>query len=97
MPRAYEAMRDKFAGQGLSSGAAKSKAAAIYNSKNPNNPVTRAHSNPGSPSAPSVPTPPLTRGTAAGVSTQNRQTLGGQSQPYPPARVEPTHSGYSED
>lgn len=33
MPKAYEAMRDKFKSQGMSDKAAKTKAAKIYNSK----------------------------------------------------------------
>lgn len=33
MPKAYEAMRDKFMRQGLGQKAAKKKAARIYNSK----------------------------------------------------------------
>lgn len=41
MPKQYEAMRDKFKKEGLSSPAAKTKAAKIYNSKHPKNPVTR--------------------------------------------------------
>ena len=40
MPKQYEAMRDKFAGEGLSYDAAQAKAARIYNSKHPNAPVT---------------------------------------------------------
>lgn len=39
MPAQYEAMRDKFIKQGMSSKAAKGKAARIYNSKHPGNPV----------------------------------------------------------
>jgi hypothetical protein len=42
MPKAYEAMRDKFVSQGLSTKAAKKKAARIYNSKHPKEPVTRS-------------------------------------------------------
>jgi len=43
MPAAYESMRDKFA-KSMSYDAAQSKAAAIYNSKHKENPVTgRAH------------------------------------------------------
>jgi len=41
MPKAYLKMRDKFKAQGLSDKAAKKKAARIYNSKHPNNPVGR--------------------------------------------------------
>lgn len=41
MPKQYEAMRDKFISSGLSSKAAKKKAAMIYNAKHPDNPVTR--------------------------------------------------------
>jgi hypothetical protein len=33
MPRKYEAMRDKFKAEGLSDGAAKTKAARIYNAQ----------------------------------------------------------------
>jgi hypothetical protein len=40
MPRAYEHMRDKFAGEGLDYDKAQAKAAAIYNSKHKENPVT---------------------------------------------------------
>jgi len=40
MPKAYEKMRDKFKKEGLPSKKAKAKAAAIYNSKHPKNPVT---------------------------------------------------------
>lgn len=43
MPKAYERMRDAFKKQGMSDQAAKRKAARIYNSKHPNNPVTRKH------------------------------------------------------
>ena len=39
MPKAYESMRDKFA-QSMPLKAAKTKAAKIYNSNNPGNPVT---------------------------------------------------------
>ncbi len=43
MPKAYEAMRDKFHSQGLSLKAAKGKAARIYNSRRGNRaPVTRS-------------------------------------------------------
>lgn len=41
MPKAYEAMRDKFKSQGMSDKAAKAKAARIYNSKHKKSPVTR--------------------------------------------------------
>jgi len=44
MPKPYEVMRDKFAGEGMSCGAAQSKAARIYNSKHPGAPVTGKHS-----------------------------------------------------
>lgn len=40
MPKAYESMRDKFAGEGMSYDAAQAKAARIYNAKHPNAPVT---------------------------------------------------------
>lgn len=40
MPKQYEAIRDKLEGQGMSSKAAKSHAAAIYNSQHPGRPVT---------------------------------------------------------
>ena len=39
MPHGYEVMRDKFVKQGLSLKAAKKKAARIWNSKHPNDPV----------------------------------------------------------
>lgn len=46
MPKAYEAMRDKFSGQmGLAE--AKTKAARIYNSLHPDTPVTRSHKDSG--------------------------------------------------
>lgn len=41
MPKQYEAMRDKFIADGMSESAAKEKAAKIYNSKHPKNPVGR--------------------------------------------------------
>lgn len=42
MPAAYEKMRDKFIGQGMSTKAAKGKAARIYNARRGNKrPVTR--------------------------------------------------------
>jgi hypothetical protein len=40
MPKAYEAMRDKFIKEGASSAAAKAKAARIYNSTHKKRPVT---------------------------------------------------------
>lgn len=40
MPKAYEAMRDKFAGEGMAYDNAQAKAARIYNSKHPDAPVT---------------------------------------------------------
>jgi len=40
MPKAYEGMRDKFAEEGMSYDSAQGKAAAIYNSANPEAPVT---------------------------------------------------------
>jgi hypothetical protein len=40
MPRKYEAIRDKFA-KTMSLKEAKTRAAKIYNSKHPKNPVTR--------------------------------------------------------
>jgi len=43
MPKAYEAMRDKFA-QSMSYDAAQGKAARIYNSKHKSAPVTGKHS-----------------------------------------------------
>jgi hypothetical protein len=43
MPKAYEHMRDKFKEEGMTDKAAKRKAAKIYNSKHPGNPVTRSH------------------------------------------------------
>lgn len=42
MPKAYESMRDKFS-KSMSYDAAQAKAAAIYNSKHKDNPVTAAH------------------------------------------------------
>lgn len=39
MPKAYEKMRDKFAAEGMDYDAAQGKAARIYNSNNPGNPV----------------------------------------------------------
>lgn len=41
MPKQYEAMRDKFSGQGMPMKAAKTKAAKIYNAKHKSKPVTR--------------------------------------------------------
>lgn len=41
MPAGYERMRDKFIAQGMSKKAAQRKAARIWNSKNPDNPVGR--------------------------------------------------------
>jgi hypothetical protein len=45
MPKAYTKMRDSFKKKGLSSGAAKTKAAKIYNSRRKagQRPVTRGH------------------------------------------------------
>ena len=43
MPRVYEAMRDKFASGGLDYDKAQAKAAAIYNAKHKDSPVTSAH------------------------------------------------------
>lgn len=43
MPKQYEALRDKFLGQGLSIKAARTKAAKIYNARNPGNPVHGGH------------------------------------------------------
>ena len=43
MPRGYEKMRDEFIRQGMSEKGAKGKAARIWNSKHPKNPVTRSH------------------------------------------------------
>lgn len=40
MPKGYEKMRDKFVKDGLSRDAAQKKAARIWNSKHPKNPVT---------------------------------------------------------
>lgn len=39
MPKGYEEMRDKFIKEGMSKSAAQRKAARIWNSKHPNNPV----------------------------------------------------------
>ncbi len=41
MPAGYEKMRDEFKKSGMSDKAAKQKAARIWNSKHPDNPVTR--------------------------------------------------------
>jgi len=41
MPKQYEAIRDKLIAKGLSTKAAKTRAAKIYNSKHKKNPVTR--------------------------------------------------------
>jgi hypothetical protein len=41
MPAQYEAIRDKFIGQGMDTKEAKTRAAKIYNAKNPGNPVGR--------------------------------------------------------
>ena len=43
MPEGYEKMRDTFMKQGMSEKAAKTKAAKIWDSKHPDNPVTRGH------------------------------------------------------
>lgn len=43
MPAGYEKMRDSFKRKGMSSEAAKTKAARIWNSKHKSNPVTGAH------------------------------------------------------
>jgi hypothetical protein len=43
MPAGYEHMRDKFKKDGMKDEEAKAKAAAIWNSKHPNNPVTKKH------------------------------------------------------
>ena len=43
MPDQYVAIRDKFIREGLATKEAKMRAAKIYNSKHPNNPVTRSH------------------------------------------------------
>jgi hypothetical protein len=43
MPRGYERMRDAFRREGLSMKDAKTKAAKIWNSQHPGNPVTRRH------------------------------------------------------
>lgn len=41
MPKGYEKMRDAFIRKGMKSKNAKAKAARIWNSKHPGNPVTR--------------------------------------------------------
>lgn len=41
MPKGYEKMRDKFKKEGMGEKAAKQKAAKIWNSKHPKNPVGR--------------------------------------------------------
>uniref|UniRef100_A0A6H1ZQY1 Uncharacterized protein n=1 Tax=viral metagenome TaxID=1070528 RepID=A0A6H1ZQY1_9ZZZZ len=43
MPDGYERMRDTFMMQGMKEKAAKTKAAKIWNSKHPDNPVTGKH------------------------------------------------------
>lgn len=43
MPKGYEEMRDKFKREGLSDKAAKTKAAKIWNSRHPGNPVSGKH------------------------------------------------------
>jgi hypothetical protein len=43
MPKGYEKMRDSFKKQGMSDKAAKTKAAKIWNSKHPKDPVGRKH------------------------------------------------------
>ena len=43
MPKGYEKMRDKFMSEGMSEKSAKRKAARIWNSKHPTNPVGRKH------------------------------------------------------
>ena len=43
MPAGYEHMRDSFKREGMSDKDAKAKAARIWNSKHPNNPVTGKH------------------------------------------------------
>jgi len=43
MPEGYEKMRDEFIKEGMGEKKAKAKAAAIWNDKNPDNPVTRSH------------------------------------------------------
>lgn len=48
MPKGYEKMRDSFKRKGMGDRAAKRKAAKIWNSKHPSNPVTRRHRKRGS-------------------------------------------------
>lgn len=43
MPKGYEHMRDKFMRDGMSEDAAQEKAAKIWNSQHPSNPVTGKH------------------------------------------------------
>ena len=43
MPKGYEKMRDAFIREGMSESAAKGKAARIWNSQHPKNPVTGSH------------------------------------------------------
>lgn len=43
MPKGYEKMRDKFQKEGMNKKAAQEKAAKIWNSKHPKNPVTGKH------------------------------------------------------
>lgn len=43
MPKQYEAIRDKFKAEGMSEDEAQSRAAAIYNSRHPNRPMSGQH------------------------------------------------------
>jgi hypothetical protein len=49
MPAGYEHMRDEFKAEGMGDKAAKAKAARIWNSKHPGNPVTRKEHTRGKP------------------------------------------------
>jgi len=46
MPEGYVRMRDTFIRKGMSMRAARRKAAAIWNSRHPDNPVTRSETKP---------------------------------------------------
>lgn len=43
MPKGYEKMRDSFMKKGMTKKGAQRKAARIWNSKHPNNPVGKKH------------------------------------------------------
>ncbi len=81
MPKQYEAIRDKFMGQGMGSKEAKTRAAKIFNAQRGSKPpVTRAH---GRSSRPNNPTSRLNGGVGSRV--------------YPNHRSESSHTGFQED